>query len=234
MENNIQKILPTCHIFSFEENHGKKGKACTITYESPEPYRHVPHINSTDTCQNCGHPFSKNASFCSHCGAPKHASHKKNKKKVAMAAAAIIVISSILIFVFNYMNPSLNQDEQLAYQNAVKMQNMLKNPDSFKLYDEMFLIKKYSENGSLICTYTIFQYGGTNSYGAFLTDEAIFKNHQYLMDYADEPDEDSPDYMEQLTAKLDISKYLLYGDSDTLKMVEIDIEKIKNKMRWGT
>ena len=54
------------------------------------------------------------------------------------------------------------------------------------------------------------------------------------MDYADEPDEDSPDYMEQLTAKLDISKYLLYGDSDTLKMVEIDIEKIKNKMRWGT
>lgn len=26
MENNIQKILPTCHIFSFEENHGKKAK----------------------------------------------------------------------------------------------------------------------------------------------------------------------------------------------------------------
>ncbi len=194
---------------------------------------------SKKSCHECGKEIPIEAKECPFCGCPLEIDDlsvipetKKTikNKKLIIVATVIIVITCIIVFAFNYINSSLNEDEQFACRNVETMQGMMKNPESFQLYDEMFLIKKFSENGTLQYTYTIFKYGGTNSYGAFLTDEAIFKDHQYLMDYADEPDKDSSDYVDQLQAKLDISKYLLEGDSDRLKMVEINIEKIKNKL----
>jgi len=131
------------------------------------------------------------------------------------------------------MSTHLNEDEQLAYQNAVAMKNMMRDPDSFRLYDEMILLKRLNENGDVEYTYTIFKYGGTNGYGAVVTNEAIFKDGTYIMDYADEPDEDDPDYMEQLTVQSDLAVFelqTLVGDSDPFELVEIDVEKIKKKM----
>lgn len=194
---------------------------------------------SKNFCHECGKEISIGTEECPFCGFPLEVDDlsvipepKKaiKRKNLIIVATVIIILTCIIGFTFHYINSSLSEDEQFAYQNALKMQSMMKNPDSFKLYDEMVLLKKFSEDGSLKCTYTIFKYGGTNTYGAFLTDEAIFKDHQYLMNYADEPDKDSSDYVDQLQAKLDITKYLLEGDSDRLKMIEIDIEKVKNKM----
>lgn len=94
----------------------------------------------------------------------------------------------------------------------------------------MFLLKHRNGEGKVDYIYTIFKYGGANGYGAITTDEAIFKDGEFIMDYADEPDEDDADYMEQLMVKADLALYMLTGDEETWEMVDIDIVKIKKKM----
>ena len=87
------------------------------------------------------------------------------------------------------------------------------------------------DDGNVDFTYTIFKYGGANGYGAITTDEAIFRDGEYIMDYADEPDEDDSDYMKQLEAKANLALYVLSGgDSDTWEKIDVDVEKIKKKM----
>ena len=48
------------------------------------------------------------------------------------------------------------------------------------------------------------------------------------MDYAEEPDEDDADYLDKVYAKADLASYIL--GSDGWERVDIDIEKIKDKM----
>ena len=94
----------------------------------------------------------------------------------------------------------------------------------------MLLLKHLDDDGNIDYIYTIFKYGGANGYGAITTDEAIFKDGEYIMDYADEPDEDDRNYMEQLLVQADLALYMLSGGGDDWEMVYIDIEKIKTKM----
>ncbi len=68
----------------------------------------------------------------------------------------------------------------------------------------------------MIILYTIFKYGGTNGYGGVDTDEAIFKGSEYIMDYADELDEDDPDYSEKMLVKMDLLSWKLLGNGDSL------------------
>ncbi len=192
-------------------------------------------------CSECGKEISPDSKECEFCGCPvaesgnQSSANKlikiiKKHKRVIIIAGAVLVACVICLLIISFMGSVLNDDEQLAYQNAVEMQSMMKDPDSFRLYDEMFLLKHYNENGENDYTYTIFKYGGANGYGAITTDEAIFKDGKYIMDYADEPDKEDSDYIEQLIVKTDISLYSLTGDNEKWKMVDIDIEKIKNKM----
>lgn len=193
-------------------------------------------------CAECGKEIDIAAEECPFCGCPVEPEKpeipavteltktvKKNKKSFIIAAAIAAVVL-VVVLIVNLVGSTLNEDEQLAYQNAIEMKDMMRDPDSFKLYDEMLLLKHFDENGENDYTYTIFEYGGTNGYGAITTDEAIFKDGEYIMDYADEPDEDASNYEEQLLAQLDLSMYMFTGDGDTWQMVEIDIEKIKDKM----
>ena len=193
-------------------------------------------------CAECGKEISADAQECPFCGCPVEQEKpeeivaaqvalkvKKNKKPL-LVVAAIAVVLAIGGLILNVMGSTLNEDEQLAYQNAMEMKSMMRDPDSFKLYDEMFLLKHYDDNGEQDYTYTIFKYGGANGYGAITTDEAIFKDGEYIMDYADDPDEDDDNYIDQLMVRLEVTGWSLLGDTDNLKMVEIDIEKIKDKM----
>ena len=107
---------------------------------------------------------------------------------------------------------------------------MLKDPDSFRLYDKMFLLKHYDENGNNDYTYTIFKYGGSNSYGAIITDEAVFKNKKYIMNYDENLDKDDDDYLDKLKVKADIAMYLMTGENATWEKVEIDVELIKDEL----
>lgn len=193
-------------------------------------------------CAECGKEIPIDSQECPFCGCPveqepnenpvvTQIANKAQKNKKPLIIGVVVLAVAVLIgLVASLMRSTLTEDEQLAYQNAVKMQSMLKDPDSFRLYDEMCLLKHFDENGENDYTYTIFKYGGANGYGAIVTDEAIFKDGQFIMDYANEPDEDDSNYMEQLFAKTYIELYKLTGDTDTLKLVEIDIEKVKNKM----
>lgn len=189
-------------------------------------------------CSECGKEVDVSVTECPYCGCPldedeKEIKHQKNKKikKIIILAALVAVVVVIGAVVINIMKSSLNEDEQLAYQNATELKDMMRNPDSFKLYDEFFILKHYDDDGSVNYTYTIFKYGGANGYGAVTTDEAIFEDGEYIMDYADEPDEDDSDYMKQLETKANLALYTLYGSDDkTWEKVDIDVEKIKHKM----
>ena len=202
----------------------------------------IEEIPPTKFCAECGKEIPVDSQECPFCGCPVESEKaenpsvaqiaekvKKNKKPLIIVAM-VAVVAIIVGLVINFVGSTLNEDEQLAYQNAVEMKSMMRDPDSFKLYDEMFLLKHFDENGENDFTYTIFKYGGANGYGAIITDEAIFKDGEYIMNYADEPDEDDADYAEQLLAKIHLIGYSLTGDNDTWKMVDIDIGKIKNKM----
>ncbi len=192
-------------------------------------------------CSDCGKEIAIDAVECPYCGCPiedikedcaskSENGKKKNIKKFIIPIAGIAVIAIIAVLIFNFVGSNLSEDEQLAYQNAVEMKSMMRDPDSFRLYDEMFLLKHRNDEGNVDYIYTIFKYGGANGYGAITTDEAIFKDGEYIMDYADEPDEDDPDYMNKLMAKVDLALYMLSGDEDVWEMVDIDIKKIKKKM----
>ena len=188
-------------------------------------------------CSECGKEIDINATECPYCGCPldedeKEIKQQKNKKikKIIIPVIIIAVVAIIAVGVINITKSSLNEDEQLAYQNATELQDRMRNPDSFKLYDEFFILKHHDDDGNVDYTYTIFKYGGANGYGAITTDEAIFKDGEYVMDYADEPDEDDSDYMKQLATKADLALYVLYGDNETWEKVDIDVEKIKDKM----
>ena len=133
-------------------------------------------------------------------------------------------------------NVVLNEEEQQAYECVVAMKSMMKDPDSFKLYDSMYMLQIYDKEGTLLVTYTIFKYGGANSYGAVVTDEAVFRDGNYLMDYTDEADPESDNYEEQLYFKVDINHYETFkalGKPSPLydyNFLELDVEKIKSKM----
>ena len=189
-------------------------------------------------CSECGKEVEISATECPYCGYPldeeeKEMKQQKSKKikKIIIPIAIISFLAVISVVVLNFIKSSLNEDEQLAYQNAVELKGMMRNPDSFKLYDEFFILKHHDDDGNVDYTYTIFKYGGANGYGAITTDEAIFRDGEYVMDYADEPDEDDSDYMKQLEAKANLALYVLSGgDSETWEKVDIDVEKIKKKM----
>ncbi len=195
----------------------------------------------TKICGDCGKEVADDATECPFCGCPledgtvndkstQKKGGKKAKKIIIPIAAIVVAVAIIAAFAVNFIRSSLSEDEQLAYQNAVKMKSMMRDPDSFKLYDEMFLLRCHDDDGNVEYTYTIFKYGGTNGYGAMSTDEAIFRDDKYIMDYADEPDEDDPDYIEKIGVQLDLTLFRLSGEGDTWKKVDIDIEKVKKKM----
>ena len=191
-------------------------------------------------CAECGKEIDITAEECPFCGCPVEPEKpespavaeitktvKKNKKPIIIAAAIAAVIL-VVVLIANVAGSTLNEYEQLAYQNAMEMKSMMRDPDSFKLYDQMFLIEKVDDDGNVEYTYTIFKYGGANGYGAITTDQAIFRDGEYIMDYADEPDEDDSDYLDKLKVKAELAMYSLGGDA--FRTVDIDIEKIKDKM----
>ena len=203
----------------------------------------IEEVQPKKFCGECGSEISIDAQECPICGCPietekaenpvvaQIATNAKKNKKQLIVVAALALVAILVGLVISFAGSVLNEDEQLAYQNVVEMKSMMRDPDSFKLYDEMFLLRHYNEAGENDFTYTIFKYGGANGYGAITTDEAIFKDGEYIMDYADEPDEEDSNYGDQLLAKLHLAVYILNGESEgEWKKIDIDIEKIKNKM----
>lgn len=204
----------------------------------------IEEVKSTKYCTECGKKISAEAKECIFCGYPiepektinaaliKISEKVKKNKKPFIIIAVIIAVAIIIGLVCNFVGSILTEEELIAYQNAVEMKEMMRDPDSFKLYDEMILLKHFDENGENDYTYTIFKYAGTNGYGATVTEQAIFKGDEYIMDYADDPnDEEDPETsIKQWLVQRDIAEYRLIGDCDEWQKVDINVEKIKDKM----
>ena len=202
--------------------------------------------SSKKFCVDCSKEIPLGLKECPFCGCPVEVGatekldaslgKKKGKGKKTLLIITVILILVVSVGLFaNYMGLLLDENERLAYQNAVDLQSMMKDPESFRLYDEMYLINKLNDDGSLACTYTIFEYGGTNSYGAVITDQAIFKGREYIMDYSEELDESDIEYEAKTRVKLDMFSYqvslLTDENSETdWQTIEIDTDKIKNRM----
>lgn len=176
-------------------------------------------------CPECGHEISDKAKKCTYCGYPIKSKGNKTKLITIIVAVTVCAISVILAVYFK--GPSLSEDEQIAYQNAVEMRSLLETPNSFALGDTIVLLKKISDDGSVDYTYTIFDYVGANQYGSLISGEAIFKDHKYIMDYTDTPIKDNE---EKMAVQFEIKKYLQGGGGKTLQAVIIDSQKIKDKM----
>lgn len=195
-------------------------------------------------CAECGKEIPMDSEECPFCGCPVAPEKKenvvvnqvldnakKNKKKLTIIGGIVAAIV-LLVLIINFASSSLNADEQLAYQNILQLKNMMKDPDSFKLYDELFLLKHFDEEGNHDYTYTIVKYGGANGYGAITTDEAIFKDGKYVMDYSEDltQNTDDPDWSEKVMVDLDIQGYIYFDGEEEWERIDLDIEKIKEKM----
>ena len=193
-------------------------------------------------CVECGKEIEITAEECPFCGCPAEplinetpvvaaaSTAVKTDRKPILIVSAVVAVILVILLLANSAGPALTPHEQLAYQNATAMKKMMRDPDSFKLYDEMFLIEKLDENGNVEYTYTIFTYGGTNGYGAMTTAQAIFKDDKYLMNYGEELDANDPNFDDMLTASGDLLMYSFPGNGDQYRTININIDKIKTKM----
>lgn len=200
----------------------------------------VEPIESSFVCPECKKNIPIDSSICPFYGCPIETTELTNpiaskESKYIIFASIVFILVIALIFIFN--GPILSSDENLAYKNAVQLKSMLRDPDSFKLYDDMFLIKVHREDiddGDY--TYTLFKYGGSNAYGAIITDQAVFVDDMYLMDYSDideTPDKSDEKYIYILQAQIDFFEYQYFSNTDKDKYfetIDINIDKIKKKM----
>lgn len=209
-------------------------------------------------CEDCGNEIPEDATVCPTCGCPLTSIEESteeqpvnyqpvsvsnanvivkkrlNEQAITIIVASILSIIAVVSFFFLKNKVILNDDEQLAFDNIMSMKAMMKDPDSFKLYDEIEVYRIYNDDGSLNRRYTIFKYGGTNSYGGIVSNEAIFEDQTFLINYDDElTDADKKDIdmgIRKAYAKLYFAHMALYGLDDNTEEADINIDKIKSKV----
>lgn len=195
-----------------------------------------------NTCPECQMEIPDKITECPYCGYPLEENETKNSiscqivktikkhKKYLCTIIVTVIIAMILGLFINYMRFSLNEDEMYVYENALKLKDMMNDPDSFKIYENAALLEYYNDNGELEHKYTVIEYGATNGYGANIKDEAIFEDTEYIMDYSDEPAKEDGDYLDKMKIKLNVMSGFIHANDDTWKLIEIDVEKLKHKM----
>lgn len=217
------------------ENHSKFCKYCGKELSDEAKVNNFNmNGNSTNTNINNAQSIQGNDS-----GVPAKNKNKKTAIIISSIVAAFLVLTiaiTLIVVVVVKDKNFLNKYERMAYQQCLDMKNMLKNPDSFKLYDDMVFLQHYDEDGNNDYTYFIFAYGGTNGYGAMIKSEAIFKDGEYIMDYDDDIDDDDYDADEKRDVMIDLLEfeyYVEYGgtlDDESWKIINVNINKVKKKM----
>lgn len=98
------------------------------------------------TCPECGSQISDKAKSCPQCGFVLHNSKSnkikevisKRKKLMLICLAAVIVCSAGAIFSLT----GLTQYEREALENCQRLKDMLKDPNSFTLYEEHLCLSR--------------------------------------------------------------------------------------------
>lgn len=142
---------------------------------------------------------------------------KKVSKKTLIICAISLVI--VLIAAFSFMGSRLTDTEESAVNNCQYLIDHLKNPDSFKLYDDIQVLQVYNrDTDSLENEYMFIKYGGSNSYGAMVKSTCAFDEVGYLADMDDDLEESDFSSASRYKAyNLMLANRLLYQYSDTSK-----------------
>ena len=185
------------------------------------------------TCPECGKEVSSQASKCPECGYPfvqkKIQSQIKTwlqvkRKMIAVLIVSIAVLTGFILFQRNY----LNEYEQLSLEDCRILISMLKNPDSFVLYDDILIYPDDEDYGDIV----YITYGATNSFGGTVQSMAIFKEgDQYIGEYDDDEDDFSSqrEYDQFLLARLPY-KYDIVIKGNYENFIRVDADKIMNKL----
>lgn len=196
-------------------------------------------------CKNCGNEIKEGAKKCEVCGYSYEEENKvfsyenlKEKTKCiqekikANKNSKIYIIGGIVIitviFIFFFQSNSLNKYEKQIYEGCLELKGMMKDPNSFILYENAAAIEN-EEDGNV---YSIVEYGGANSYGATIKGEAVFLNGEYMFDTDEEIEVGESKSI--TSAKLEILQIMygiqLNGSPTGYKVTKVDLDKVKNKL----
>lgn len=196
-------------------------------------------------CIHCGKEMDEGVQICPVCGKPavmeewqKLAQKKEEKKKPVkmIATIAAVVILAVLILVGGKNGEQLNENEMIAYENCLALKEDLKDPDSFKLYSDIVMVKWWDSLMGDECNYVFIEYGGTNSYGAMMKSTAIFDGTAYIMS----DDIRKAANVKQIMAAAVLGQHRTGWKSEkqlkemdleyTYEYIDIDTDKIKAKL----
>lgn len=135
-------------------------------------------------CPKCSTELPENAKTCTSCGAqlqetpaaPK--SSVLGRKGILVGIIAVVLCALGLIFA---LTTGMSTEEKAAAANCEEMKTMLKDPDSFKLYDiQMFTCFSDDKSAELDGPYMFIEYGARNSYGGMVRSVAAFDSQGFL------------------------------------------------------
>ncbi len=95
-----------------------------------------------------------------------------------------ILLVVIIILSFASCGKTQSIEEQYAIKNTEKLHNMMKDPDSFKLRNDVMVIRHEDKDG-LKTYYTFIHHSANNTYGASMQSVSVFKDGTYFADLDD-------------------------------------------------
>lgn len=198
-------------------------------------------------CPKCSAELPENAKVCTSCGAELHEAPAAPKAK-AMGKKGILVGVIAVVFcalgLILALTTGMSKEEKMAAANCEEMKTMLKDPDSFRLYDiQMFECFSEDKSAELNGPYMFIEYGARNGYGGMVRSVAVFDEQGFLglLDWDwEEAEENLPAsrYGEFLLMKMDYLGRELLGvgkehavDGKWWEYRSVPIEKVERKMK---
>lgn len=146
------------------------------------------------------------------------------KKKIIIFVMLAVLIVAVCIIVA-ISSSKLNEYEMLIYENCKTMQSKIKNPDSFILYDEVFIAKDKDRD----VLFSFIKCGGTNSFGAIESGICVFADSYYWGTY-DEVRNLANVYDGYGRAFAAYYEHQYYSESVRFEYIEINADVIRNKL----
>ena len=110
----------------------------------------------------------------------------------------------------------------------------MKNPDSFKLQDDILVIDYVDKNSSIneIYIFTYIDYTAENSYGGTVRSIAVYEGYTYIgeLEDFDDMEKDDENYAIALQSRIAYLERGLYGDSEDLISEIVSAKKIASKL----